>query len=363
METKNQIPEIECNTAEQLLCKLDETRSCWRGSTWIFRGQNNAVWPLHPRAMRGCSIIDKFVEDNFEKRYNQLLQLLCDKPLRQSIESNFEKQYSRLLSYEPLRQLIASKAEKLNNQVSHDELLRRFRELKWDEYLQNFVSSILHSNAERFIVRAFAERADQAGLRIPKDRFANMWDRPFTFSDQLTEGLTRDVEPTTDEYVSIIYALAQHHRIPTRLLDWTYRPLVAAFFAAHTDKKPKEEPCRIVVWAVKQKSLSSTGLRVIKHRRSDIGFLQSQDGLFLYDTYAENKFLLSKKWFPFDLDLGEITEQKAVYKLTLPYSEKDELLELLQLKRVSKPFLMPSFDNVAEEIKQKQIDWMLQILG
>ncbi len=52
--------------------------------------------------------------------------------------------------------------------------------------------------------------------------------------------------PATDDDLSWL-ALMQHHGVPTRLLDWTRSPYVAAFFAA--DHSP-DQPCQFVIWAM-----------------------------------------------------------------------------------------------------------------
>lgn len=314
------IPIIHRDCAEEFLIELDEIHSRWKDSTWLYRGQIDSSWNLHPSAMR-CKLIDEQVK-------------------------LFALDY---LHHDP---------------GGND--LKRGRGFSTDVEVCKFLALVAHWTIENNLVAVFEELADSAGLDLPIESYhvlqhlmRNLWNKlenrdpdPTAFTEHFS------VEPHR-----ISFALAQHHGVPTRLLDWTFRPHVAAFFAAHSEQQVSIEPERIVVWAFEQEGLPRTSLAIVSHLRSRIGFLQSQDGIFLYDTTANDKFFEHGCWQPFEVEFAKAVDRGGVYKLTFPYKNRARLLEQLQLKEISKPNLMPSYDNVAEQIMKQRIDWRRIRLG
>ena len=172
-----------------------------------------------------------------------------------------------------------------------------------------------------------------------------------------------------------VLVAAQHHGLPTRLLDWTYSPLVAAHFATVAGNHRSDR----VIWRLDWKSVHRFfGLPELALLIEDLegisGSERSMTPWALFSRPAEAKqfacmfeppslnarivaqsatfTLCSDKRVPFDQFLEGHGLASALTKFIIPVGEAARFRDQLDLVSVDERRLFPDLDGVAAEMKR-----------
>jgi hypothetical protein len=239
----------------------------------------------------------------------------------------------------------------------NEDTIQRF---ELDKKLLNSFNQIAYQiEAELYAVREFIESSNTIGLRIPdgsKVREYNFHRDVGNYLIYIANLFNRvyETEASTLPIANTSFALAQHHGLPTRLLDWSSHPLVVAYFAA-CSVKSDDLTGSLAVWALRDDALYGLQMSKFTVDRSEHEFLHAQHGLFMYFHNPEVYFLKHGEWPSIESAMEDFlpvsSKQGGFFKkITLPKSQAGELLRLLWAENITHAHLMPSYKGVSEAL-------------
>ena len=143
-------------------------------------------------------------------------------------------------------------------------------------------------------------------------------------------------------------ALAQHHGLATRLLDWSMNPLVACHFACSSHSG---EDAAVWMYEMGDAILTDKNNRdMLKERSGVFGYLPKADfprvinqkGLFTVHCDATHEIEVKKSRF------GD--RFPNLMKLHIPANLKADILDLLADYGIDRSFLFPDLDGLSAQI-------------
>ena len=243
--------------------------------------------------------------------------------------------------------------------------------------------------SEKRIIRQFYKIADRNGLTIPNDtpNLRAHWggdieDNPRSYAHKpLSTWWPHDE-------VMALMALAQHYGLPTRLLDWTWNPLHAAYFASMgavrkiNNNTEAEAETRMAVWAFAYKQpINLTHINDGGNLRPKIDIvrvptatnpnLYAQQGLFTVLRFSAPEGQLSNYDLSLDIlsleeqinrllfldnsGLQKLSEPHAFICFTLPTICAPELAKKLRVLGIQSGTIYPGFKGSADSVVEERL--------
>jgi hypothetical protein len=228
---------------------------------------------------------------------------------------------------------------------------------------ENFKEYVRELQAYRYIYRG---QNKTSRLRTPFHRTGRGDMRRFLLQDIPT--LHRHLSARTNHYFDLkdpiqnaaFLHLVQHHGYPTPLLDWTYSPFVAAYFAYHrikssdADAASDDKKVRIIVfdkaqWCSDFLQIYNTSTRwqhfsIVEPISLGNERLVPQQALSSFTTVDDIETYIRSK---------ETAEKHYLQMIDLPLRERDHVIRELRLMGITAGSLFPGLEGACEELKDR----------
>lgn len=170
--------------------------------------------------------------------------------------------------------------------------------------------------------------------------------------------------PDPSDYFAWLF-LMQHHRVPTRLLDWTESPLFGCFFAIESEVTKEDDGALFALcpYLLNQQQVGEYGVFSPHHDASmkavrRVFQSDAQDANYIVGILpAESHIRLMVQLSVFTLHgsglvLDELpTTDAYLVKFRIPSDAKPKLREQLKFMGVRESNLFPDLDHLANEIR------------
>lgn len=212
--------------------------------------------------------------------------------------------------------------------------------------VQSFVSEVLkmHESNETLVFRGHASTSYELKPGIGRKNYSEDIERKVFYDFKRQYFSYTSERPISD--MGILF-LAQHYGLPTRLLDWTYNPMISLYFAC--ESKPNDDGCIFVVSLREIFFADSDDDRSAPQTLREI--MSIKKPMYVVPNYTDARYKNQKALFLLcNMPYRKFTAIKKTF--IIKKESKEKILNDLALLGYDKTLVYPLLDSLSSDIKR-----------